>query len=511
MVFTLIIGSLATFIPRILESTPCDNHICPYGSTDVHTNSNDSTVNTIHAPLYSGLMVFLASSLGLPIYYLWIQPPTSPTSTTSSSSFLSLLTNTSLWCKLLIPSLLNVSGTVAQLCALLYIPAAVLAGMRGILILGTAILSKITKLPDAPQGKMEWFYIFLSVLATTLIGGATITETTASTSVVSTIAMVYGILLCMLGYILAAGQATLEAHTLDAGINKWIILGIEGIIGSSILFTVLGILTAFPSNTLEQPQHTLCCLQHESTTAIPLSISYGMSSLIFNTLLLTLSSLLGANLRVFIFTARGILTLTIETSLYYISSATRSYGTIATPWLILEIIGFILLIYSGLARVQLQTERSSSNRLKEEKNENQQALLSSTASSLNDTDNDSFLRTYSQDLENSNSNSINLDDTTHQNNAHNSQRSSSSSFVFTFSLPAVRALPTNDGMSRSSLSLRYDPGSGNISGKTKGSLYGRDNTTTTTTYSAPSEQMMIIETTHSLLVYDPTGGTDSKQ
>jgi len=393
MSLTMICGSLATLIPRILETLPCDVQICPYHSTNDNTASITTTSSStdFHAPLYSGLMVFLASSLGIPIYYIWIKATISPSSVSISS-----IQNKALWLKLIIPSFLNVSGTVVQLIALLFIPAAVLAGMRGVLILLTALFSKITKLPDAPQTNKEWFYIGLSIFATILIGSATIAETTSTTTTtISTVSMTYGILFCILGYTLASGQATLEAHTLDSGINKWIILGIEGIIGSISIIIILIILSFFTSNSLEQPQHTVCCIQHNPEAYIPLSISYGGSSLIFNTLLLTLSSLLGANLRVFIFTARGILTLIIETSLYYISSDTQPYGTIATPWLSLELIGFLILIYSGLARVQLQTQRTTGtgtnttnniakyhvpNGTDDDDNDHKQTLLSSSRS-----------------------------------------------------------------------------------------------------------------------------------
>jgi hypothetical protein len=345
----LSVGALATLIPRYLDLATCD--------------PSCGSPSTLHAPLYAGLTVFVASSLGLVLYQAGdpgqkkAGAPNAPT----ASHLLKIL---------LLPAVFNVAGTVSQLAAMLYIPAAVLAGMRGVLILLTALFSTRLGLADAPKGGREWVLVALSAVGAAAVGGAAVgsgdgdsspssspSSSSLGPSLGASASTAVGLALCTLGYTLASAQVAIEARTLDSGISRWAVLGVEGIYGVVIVILLMVLVEfGFPGNGLEVPSHTLCCVNH-SPAMVGLSVGYGASSLTFNALLLTLSSLIGPNLRVFVFTARGAITWVVETVMFFVAGA--DYGTRLSGWSALELAGFFLLIGAGAARAKLQAERAA--------------------------------------------------------------------------------------------------------------------------------------------------------
>jgi hypothetical protein len=376
----LLIGSAATVVPRLFETAPCD--------------PSCGGPSTVHPPLTSTLVVFLASSLGLAFAHVPLlggraggvfagRDTAASSSPSPSSLWLSLLRT------LLVPSLLNVAGTLSQLAALLLIPAAVLAGMRGLLILFTALLSARLSLADAPKGPAEWGLTLLAAAGAAAVGGAAVggaaaaaatdgaATTTAATaaSSPSTSSTLVGLGLCALGYTLASAQVAVEAVLLsDKGIPKWGILGVEGAVGAALLAAAMGLVQAAvppDANALEVPAHTACCLSSDPPL-VAFAVAYGLLSVAFNSLLLSISTALGPNARVFVFTARGVVTWAVEAALY---AAGSGFGEPlrGAGWTALELLGFVALIGGGVARARLAAARAAAATAKKNEGEGEGA------------------------------------------------------------------------------------------------------------------------------------------
>lgn len=359
----LAIGSAATLVPKILLSLPCD--------------SQCAGASTLNAPIFSGFVVFVASSMGLVIEAVKVKQGADVTAAMPISQALRR------YSLLLIPGVFNVLGTLLQLASLLFIPAAVLAGLRGAFILFTAVLSSALDLSDQPRTKTEWACIAGAALGAALVGAASALQTAyapwadgsssgtegGSSSLPSGItAVLIGLGLSLAGYAVASGQVAYESIALDAGrlkrmglgpvFTRWEVLGVEGLFGVCIVGVILGVLQAVQSTAsatatlIDDPAHTFCCLQH-SPGMIALSVAYGASSLIFNALLLVLGSSVGPNFRVFVFTARGVLTWAVEIALYY-SATAAAYGQGLSLYSLLQAAGYILLICGGVYRATLQ-------------------------------------------------------------------------------------------------------------------------------------------------------------
>lgn len=346
----LVLGSTATLVPRLLDNSSCQQCGGP---------------QQLHAPFYAAFLVFVASSLGLVIEAAqqWKGDATAGAGAIAKSGHNGRLSsdNTKV---LIIVGTINVAGTASQLIALLYIPAAVLAGMRGVMILLTAVFSRVLRLRDAPRTRKEWSSVVIAASGAAAVGIAaalqaqhypeTVTSDATAGSTASS-SMLIGIALCALGYTFASIQVATEAVLLDRyQLTRWTVLGVEGVWGVFMVAIIMAILQygAGDGNPLEVPSHTLCCLQNNPSLS-GYSVAYGLSSLSFNALLLVLSSRMGANTRAFVFTARGALTWAIELVLFYAAGA--SYGTGASPYSVLELLGFVLLIGGGVYRVHLQS------------------------------------------------------------------------------------------------------------------------------------------------------------
>jgi hypothetical protein len=359
---TLLIGSAATLIPSALLSSPCP--------------SNCGTRVTLDAPVFAGLIVFLASSLGLLIQAL-----------NERSFFCSRAKH---YGTILPAGVFAAVGTLLQLCALLYIPAAVLAGLRGFFIGGTAIVSARMRLKDAPGSTREWFAVIAAVIGALGVGAAAASaaffypsttndgEGGAKTAGVN--AVLLGVAFSLSGYAVATAQVAFEQHYMESlSFGRWEILGVEGLVASSICGITLAALASrgggggggdANNNFLDDSNHTYCCLRDGGAAPITLALAYGAASLSFNALLLLIAGTHGPNLRVFVFTARGVLTWIVE-----IIAAANGFpggvgrGSSLTLFAILEAASWVALISGGVLRVVWQSEREQQEAAERENND----------------------------------------------------------------------------------------------------------------------------------------------
>jgi hypothetical protein len=360
----LVTGSAATLVPKVLLSLPCATACGGAGS--------------FSAPLFSGLIVFSASALGL-LEVAWRR----------RAAGMPLQPWVTRYPVLLLPGTLAALGTLLQLSALLYLSAAVLAGLRGVFILLTAIASARLGLKDRPSGGAEWGCVGAAAVGAVLVGAAAALQEadapgteggeSGAMGLAPASAAALGLLLSVCGYSLAAGQVAVEALALDGetmaqagrgpAFSRWEVLGVEGAWGALLAVAALGGLEAAggggpPPSTGplsgDLPSRTLCCLSSSPGTLGGLSLAYAATSLSFNAQLLALSSAVGPNYRVFVFTARGALTWAAELAIFYAGSASvAAYGEGLSPASALQAVGFILLIGSGIHRSTLVAARGS--------------------------------------------------------------------------------------------------------------------------------------------------------
>jgi hypothetical protein len=162
---------------------------------------------------------------------------------------------------------------------------------------------------------------------------------------------------------------------LDGSYSRWEVLGGEGALSALLTLGALGALqAAFAAQapagarsgqglwgSLDVPAHTLACAA--SAAAVPAwAAAYGAVGLTFNALLLTLAQAMGPNMRVLVFTARGVLTWGVEVALYYAGGALGVRGTPLTPYSALELAGFGALVWGGALRAQLVSEREAAGK-----------------------------------------------------------------------------------------------------------------------------------------------------
>jgi len=338
----LLIGSLGTLTPKFLLSSSCNS-------------CGDSFP---HAPLAAASCVFIGQMFCLIVPF------------SQKKRFLGVTR----FSFLLLPSILALLGTGAQIASLLFLPASVLSGFRGLLILWTAQLSSYFGFSDSPASPLEWRYIYTCVFGTLLIGLSAFLEAhfygelggeggSGVGAAISSVSVLFGITFAVVGYGLASAQVALEQMMLSS-FTRWEILGVEGAIGTFLFFILMvplqlsfnysgGSSGAGVWGVLDVPSHTICCLEHSNFAVPGWAIMYGLVAVAFNSLLLLLSQTIGPNYRVFIFTSRGAITLLLEYALWYSGGFGGVKGSPLTPYSSLELFGFGLLIYGGVKRAEL--------------------------------------------------------------------------------------------------------------------------------------------------------------
>ena len=375
-VLALVLGSAATLLPALLLNTPCSS----------------SVGGTFAAPVFTVAFIFLAGLTGLAVD-LSLRARTSAKNDPAllvGELQVSTATAISRLAAIGVPSLLNFVACAAQVSALLLVSAATLAGTRGVLMLCTAAFSTWLGLKDAPRSAREWVCVALTVAGAALVGGAEILQASGiggratkgggSDDVAGggVAAAALGLGLCVLGYCCAAGQFAVETALLErqtaAGsptpspvYTKWLFLGVEGACGLALTAAVLGAAAAASSAganqlpLLDDPGHAWSCLTHTPAVAA-LAVSYMVASFSFNATLMQLGNAHGVQYRVFVFTARGLLTWAAEVAIWYAgggpsgdaASPGALYGTPLTSASLLVLAGYALLIGGGLARLHFQ-------------------------------------------------------------------------------------------------------------------------------------------------------------
>jgi hypothetical protein len=355
------VGSAATLVPRALLASPCPADGAP-----------------LAAPVFAALCCTLAASLGLPIEFaLRARRGRGRSRDGGAGSDAADAPREATLCSyapLVVPGILAAGGTLLQLAALVYLRASALAGLRGAFILFTAALSARLALKDAPRGSEEWRCIAASAGGALLVGLAAELQAAAGADgggaagdgggAGSGAQMAVGLALSLCGYAVAAVQVAVEQRALEglAPFSRWEILGAEGVVGAIACIALLAALALAPAAPLaaagvDVPARVLACLR--AAPLLPaLGAAYGACSLALNALLLLLAAVIGPNYRVFIFTARGVLTFAVELALWYGPvAAARGFGQPASPYAALQLAGFALLIGGGARRLSAQQRR----------------------------------------------------------------------------------------------------------------------------------------------------------
>ena len=110
--------------------------------------------------------------------------------------------------------------------------------------------------------------------------------------------------------------------------------------------------------SLDVSSHTLSCASSNALVGL-FAASYGAVGLLFNLALLRVAQIIGPNMRVFVFTARGVLTWAAEVALYYSKGFLGVTGTGLGLFSLLELLGFGLLIWCGAERARLVAAREA--------------------------------------------------------------------------------------------------------------------------------------------------------
>jgi len=365
-VAALCVGSAATLIPRALLASPCPADGLP-----------------LAAPVFAALCTTLAASLGLPVELALRArrgEAAAPAAAATAAAAAAAAEPPSLrrYAALLLPGALQAAGTLLQLAALVYLRASALAGLRGAFIVLTAALSARLALRDAPRGAEEWACVGASGGGALLVGLAAELQAAAADGGGggggagggggggAGAQAALGLSLSLGGYAVAAAQVALEQRALDGlGLSRWEILGVEGLVGAGACAALFAALALAPPAAavrlaaagVDAPARVLDCLR-DAPLLPALGAAYGAASFGLNALLLVLAERIGPNYRVFVFTARGLLTFLVELALFYGPlAAARPFGQAAAPLAALQLAGFALLIGGGSWRLGAQRRR----------------------------------------------------------------------------------------------------------------------------------------------------------
>jgi hypothetical protein len=349
-VCTYVAGSAATLLPRMLLAADCS--MCGFAS--------------LHAPVFVTLIIFVSNSFSI-VYQLRVRRVGAPESTRPAAP---ALTGIQRYMMLAIPGSLNLIACLAQIVALMYISASLLAGMRGFLIIFVTFISRACHLRDTVHGWKAWLYVMLYFVGTAMIclssGLETLLYPDAVSQVASAEAFTIGVVLSIAAYAVAGLQFGAEQwlienlsfppFTVMAGGNAWA--------GFMCILIFVGVTTSASGSIgglqLDRIDDIHCCLT-ENPRSLGLAFGYGVSSLTFNLLLYTLCSRFGAIYRASAFTCRGILTAAFELVAFAVSHSTF-YGSEATPLSAGSIAGFLVLISASTSQL-LSSEAFSKPRV----------------------------------------------------------------------------------------------------------------------------------------------------
>jgi hypothetical protein len=324
----LLVGSAATLVPKVLVRTPCGD-ACGGGAFD--------------APLYSAALIFVG---GVCTRLFEVAVAVTAAAGRGDQAGGASSKPWRVWARLAAPALVFLVATTAQLYALESISGAVLAGLRGGMVLFTAVAAAAAGLPEAPKSTWAWCMATGSGAAAALIA---IAAGLNSGSAASGGAAAVGVTVSLCAYGAVAVQFVLEQRlvkgvgALPPGVTPFTpgqVLAAEG--GASLVASVLvwiALAAAFaqqPATTaamwpLDVPSHVACCLRARPATLAGLSLAYLASSAAFNLLLLRLSSV-SATFRAFLFTMRGAVTWAVELGLWYGAGGGSGAGAYGEPW-----------------------------------------------------------------------------------------------------------------------------------------------------------------------------------
>jgi len=290
-------------------------------------------------PWFMSLVMFLAMSLALPIYWYLHHSKQDKPLNLRSALILGL------------PAVLDLFGTSVQQMGLTVIPVSTFQMLKGSILIFSAWFSKVWL--GRKMRMRQWSGVGLCCLALAFVGLATILIREDQVKVTSLRETVFGISLVLLGQVICAAQYVLEEFLLKPpkDVPALAMVGVEGVWGSVLMVCViLPGLSRLPGKdaggTLENFDDSLIMIGNSSQVRWTLA-AFFMSCLVFNICGVVVTQQASAIHHTFLDASRTIFVWLGSLYLFYYSTD-QALGEPLTNWSWLQAVGFLILIVGQL-------------------------------------------------------------------------------------------------------------------------------------------------------------------
>ncbi|KAF4671518.1 hypothetical protein FOL47_001501 [Perkinsus chesapeaki] len=301
----------------------------------------DGIYHLFEKPWFMSLVMFVAMFLALPVYYLllWMRKIKHDK------------VNKRVLFVVAIPSMFDLLGSSFQAIGLVYTPVSVFQMLKGSILIFSAALSVLFL--HRKMYRHNWAGVIICVIALVFVGLSSVASRENQTQVVSLGKLLLGICFIVGGQVVCAAQYVIEEFLLKPphDVSPVALVGLEGFWGTIFMVAVaLPIVGAIHGGdvggVIENTKDSFIMLGH-SSTLMWLTISFVISVFVFNLCGVMVTATASAVHHTFLDATRTILIWIVSVIMFYAAPG-EGLGEPLTAWSILQLVGFVMLIYGEL-------------------------------------------------------------------------------------------------------------------------------------------------------------------
>ncbi|EER06373.1 conserved hypothetical protein [Perkinsus marinus ATCC 50983] len=301
----------------------------------------DGIYHLFEKPWFMSLIMFVAMLLALPVYYLLVWRRYIKVDKVNKHIFFVVA----------IPSLFDLLGSSFQAIGLVYTPVSVFQMLKGSILIFSAALSVLFL--HRKMYRHNWAGVIICVIALIFVGMSSVASRENQTQVVSLGKLLLGICFIVGGQIVCASQYVIEEFLLKPphDVSPVALVGLEGFWG-----TILMVAVALPivgslhggdvGGVIENTRDSFVMLYNDPAI-MWLTVSFVVSVFVFNLCGVMVTATASAVHHTFLDATRTILIWIVSVLMFYVAPG-KGLGEPLTSWSLLQLIGFVMLIYGEL-------------------------------------------------------------------------------------------------------------------------------------------------------------------
>ncbi|KAF4664716.1 hypothetical protein FOL46_004092 [Perkinsus olseni] len=300
-------------------------------------------VHLFNKPWFMSLMMFSGMFLALVVFYILAlaarlsgKPYSYPTRKT--------------WLAIFFPACFDLVGTSFQAIGLVYTPVSVFQMLKGSIIVFSAALSVIFL--KRKMYRNHWAGVLICVIALTLVGSSSIFSRGSQAVSFSVGKVITGICFIIGGQVVCASQYVVEEFLLKGGaVPPLALVGIEGIWGLLVMAcVVLPVMQHVPGTDVggvfENAVDAFAMMSH-SSMVLGGVLGYALNTFAYNICAVNVTNSASAIHTTMLDSTRTILIWVCSIIMYYMSED-HAFGEPLTPYSLIQLAGFVLLVYGVL-------------------------------------------------------------------------------------------------------------------------------------------------------------------